>query len=602
MLMAWAVDAQNKEDINLAHSYYNAGEYEKATSLFENLFNQTRSQNYFNYYINCLIKTAEYDKAEKAVKKQMQTAKNDKSYNITLGYIYKSSNHNDKAKEQFDIVIKNIPAQRNTIISLANSFVNIGEYEYAEKTLISGAEITGENLDYDLMSVYGIAHNLSKMAEKGLDIVSNDPNQTQTIENYFQYFLNSDTNNEFYDILRLALLQRVQKKPSTALSEMLIWLFVQKKNFKSALIQAKALDRRLDESGQRLIQLGDLALESKDYAAASDAYKYVVDKGKDTYYQKAQFSQLKALFLQVENNNTTDNTILHDLKNRYEALYKEYGINNSTLPEIENYAKLLTYYLNTPDQAMKMLEDAISIKGLNSTQLATLQLQLGDTQLYDGDIWAATMTYAKVENNNKQNPKGDEAKLRKAKIAYYTGNFKWAASQLDVLKEATTKLTANDAMELSLLINDNCDRQTEQNADTSTSSISEDLSKNAELRIYARADLYFSQNKNQLAIESLDTIINNYKTHQLVDEAYYKKALIYERLNDYNSAANCYDSIVTNFGFDVLADKAAYRLANLCAEKLNDTEKAKKLYLTILTDYPGSIFAVEARKKYREIE
>lgn len=600
--MAWAVDAQNKEDINLAHSYYNAGEYEKATSLFENLFNQTRSQNYFNYYINCLIKTAEYDKAEKAVKKQMQTAKNDKSYNITLGYIYKSSNHNDKAKEQFDIVIKNIPAQRNTIISLANSFVNIGEYEYAEKTLISGAEITGENLDYDLMSVYGIAHNLSKMAEKGLDIVSNDPNQTQTIENYFQYFLNSDTNNEFYDILRLALLQRVQKKPSTALSEMLIWLFVQKKNFKSALIQAKALDRRLDESGQRLIQLGDLALESKDYAAASDAYKYVVDKGKDTYYQKAQFSQLKALFLQVENNNTTDNTILHDLKNRYEALYKEYGINNSTLPEIENYAKLLTYYLNTPDQAMKMLEDAISIKGLNSTQLATLQLQLGDTQLYDGDIWAATMTYAKVENNNKQNPKGDEAKLRKAKIAYYTGNFKWAASQLDVLKEATTKLTANDAMELSLLINDNCDRQTEQNADTSTSSISEDLSKNAELRIYARADLYFSQNKNQLAIESLDTIINNYKTHQLVDEAYYKKALIYERLNDYNSAANCYDSIVTNFGFDVLADKAAYRLANLCAEKLNDTEKAKKLYLTILTDYPGSIFAVEARKKYREIE
>ena len=600
--MAWAVDAQNKEDINLAHSYYNAGEYEKATSLFENLFNQTRSQNYFNYYINCLIKTAEYDKAEKAVKKQMQTAKNDKSYNITLGYIYKSSNHNDKAKEQFDIVIKNIPAQRNTIISLANSFVNIGEYEYAEKTLISGAEITSENLDYDLMSVYGIAHNLSKMAEKGLDIVSNDPNQTQTIENYFQYFLNSDTNNEFYDILRLALLQRVQKKPSTALSEMLIWLFVQKKNFKSALIQAKALDRRLDESGQRLIQLGDLALESKDYAAASDAYKYVVDKGKDTYYQKAQFSQLKALFLQVENNNTTDNTILHDLKNRYEALYKEYGINNSTLPEIENYAKLLTYYLNTPDQAMKMLEDAISIKGLNSTQLATLQLQLGDTQLYDGDIWAATMTYAKVENNNKQNPKGDEAKLRKAKIAYYTGNFKWAASQLDVLKEATTKLTANDAMELSLLINDNCDRQTEQNADTSTSSISEDLSKNAELRIYARADLYFSQNKNQLAIESLDTIINNYKTHQLVDEAYYKKALIYERLNDYASAANCYDSIVTNFGFDILADKAAYRLANLCAEKLNDTEKAKKLYLTILTDYPGSIFAVEARKKYREIE
>ena len=128
------------------------------------------------------------------------------------------------------------------------------------------------------------------------------------------------------------------------------------------------------------------------------------------------------------------------------------------------------------------------------------------------------------------------------------------------------------------------------------------MSKNAELRVFARAELYFSQNKNDLAMASLDTIINNYSKHSLVDEAYYKKAEIFEKNMDYVSAANCLDSVVSNYAYDVLADKAAFKLAGLCYEKLDDPERAKKLYLKILADYPGSVFAVESRKKYREIE
>ncbi len=220
--MAWSSNAQNQDDVRLAYAYYNSGEYEKAAYLFENLYAQTNSRGYFNYYITCLIKDSQFEKAEKAVKKQMSSNKTDKTYNIILGNIYNKSNRSEKATEQFETIFKDIPVQRNTVINLANQFSSIEEYGYAEKILLQSGEQNGENYDFELMSIYSQAHNSQKMIDKGLDIVHTNPQQAQMIQNNFQYYLNTDVNDEFYDKLRLTLLQRVQKNPTTAFSEMLV--------------------------------------------------------------------------------------------------------------------------------------------------------------------------------------------------------------------------------------------------------------------------------------------------------------------------------------------------------------------------------------------
>ena len=64
-----------------------------------------------------------------------------------------------------------------------------------------------------------------------------------------------------------------------------------------------------------------------------------------------------------------------------------------------------------------------------------------------------------VEKDFKENPIGHEAKFRKAKVYYYQGDFE-AQSQFEVLKASTSKLTANNAMSLSLLITDNYNSDT----------------------------------------------------------------------------------------------------------------------------------------------
>ena len=135
---------------------------------------------------------------------------------------------------------------------------------------------------------------------------------------------------------------------------------------------------------------------------------------------------------------------------------------------------------------------------------------MGDIYVYANDPWEATLIYSQVIEDNKTNSLGDDAKLKKAKLAYYMGNFRWAKSQLDALKASTSKLTANDAMDLSLLIGNNL------NMDTTA----------VPLTMFAQADLLFFQNKGDAAMAVLDGLMKLYPYNSLVDDILFRKAKI----------------------------------------------------------------------------
>jgi TolA-binding protein len=57
--------------------------------------------------------------------------------------------------------------------------------------------------------------------------------------------------------------------------------------------------------------------------------------------------------------------------------------------------------------------------------------------------------------------------------------------------------------------------------------------------------------------------------------------------------------IVDEHPFNLWADDAVFMLGDLYENKLNDKEKAKAYYQKIITDYPGSLWINEARKRFR---
>ena len=200
-------------------------------------------------------------------------------------------------------------------------------------------------------------------------------------------------------------------------------------------------------------------------------------------------------------------------------------------------------------------------------------------------MWEYTLLYSQVEKKFKEDILGHEALFRNARLSYFRGDFKWAQSQFDVLKASTSRLIANDALDLSVFIMDNLGLDTSALA----------------LQTYADAELLVFQNKFEDSFTKLDELKTNFPGHELEDDIVYLKSNIYVKLRRYDEAVAGYQYILDNYPESIRLDNSLWKLANLYENQLDDKTKAQELYETLFIDYSGSILAVEARKKYREL-
>lgn len=352
------------------------------------------------------------------------------------------------------------------------------------------------------------------------------------------------------------------------------------------MIQAKAMDKRFSENGDRVINLGRLCVSNADYAAAEKCFQYVVDKGENgSYYIPARIELVNSANKKITSVNNPARTDLEKLDNDYSTTLSQLGKNAVTAPLISNYAHLKAFYLDKIDDAISLLEETIDLPGIAPQFKAECKLELGDIYIFKGEVWEAALLYGQVDKDFKHDAIGREAKFRNARLSYYLGEFDWAAAQLNVLKAATSQLISNDAMSLALLIMDN----------TGMDSIIDPL------LIYSRADLLEFRNQNDLALTTLDSVLFIFPHHSIIDEVWFKKAEIFLKKGMNDTAAVYLNNIVGKYPDDILADDALFKLGDLYENQMNNKPKAMELYEMLLTKYPGSLFVAEARKRFRNL-
>jgi tetratricopeptide (TPR) repeat protein len=407
------------------------------------------------------------------------------------------------------------------------------------------------------------------------------------VENRLQAWLSDDVDNSKNEAYHAVLLKKLQQHPDEIIyNELLLWHSIQQKDFPFALIQAKALDRRYGENGQRVFDLAELCVSNESYDAAIDGYKYIIKKNADKeLVMRCRIELINTEFSQYKKSYLQDKSKLLLMKQEYSKLLDELGKNSFTIPLILNLAHLQAFYLYETDPAVDLLLQAINIPGVLLPDQAQCKLELADIYLFSDNPWEATLLYSQVEKTFKNEPLGHEAKFRNAKLSFYIGEFGWALAQLDVLKAATSKLIANDAMDLSLLISDN---------------IEED-SVTVPLTMFARADLLEFRNRDNDALLVLDSLIAAFPMHPIISNAIFKKAEIEVKNGEFEKTAGFYSEIIEKYPYALLADDATFNLAELYENQLNDKAKAMKLYENILTHYPGSLYVVDARKRFRSL-
>ncbi|MFW5687829.1 MAG: tetratricopeptide repeat protein, partial [Bacteroidota bacterium] len=361
-------------------------------------------------------------------------------------------------------------------------------------------------------------------------------------------------------------------------------LSVQQKDFEMALRQAKALDRRLDQQGRLVLEVAMLSASNDQYSVAAQSYEYVIGLGDLTpYYLDAKVGLLNVKFKQATSGYEIDYDLLRNVEAEYENTIQTLGLNNQTVSLVRNLANLKAFYLNNIEEAAQMLQSVIDLSNISNRVRGECRVELADILLLRGDLWDAHLLYAQVDKTFRDDPLAHEARYKNARLSFYMGEFKWAKAQLDVLKSATSRLTANDAMKLSLLIQDNL----------------EEDGTSVPLTMLARAEMHEFMHNYDMALEVLDSLESEFASHQILDDVLMTRARIFMRTGEYQSADETLLAIVTQFADGLHAPEALFLRAMLYEQVFQDKQKAMDLYTDLMVNYPGSLRNADARSRFR---
>lgn len=587
ILSSLFVQAQ-QNDSRLAYTYYQNKEYEKAAGLFLQLYERTRSSNYLDYHIICLINGKQYDKAEEVLKKFLKTDETNKDFLINLGYIYEQQGKLKKSNEYYEKAIKKLIPQSTHIRNLGYKFRNIREYDWAIKTYKKGQELLHQPNAFinELGDCYMMQRDYENMLSLFLQDLQLNPANINSITSKLSFARSNDMVNNVDQLIEKRLTELLRQNDYNPIfDELAVWYALQKKNYAQALQHATLLNQKAENKLHLFFNVARDASNAGEYDVAIETYQKVIAKGKDNnnYYIPARKEILNCQYEQYRHQQA-DSSLFRQVADDCETYLQEYSYNSTNIDIALLLSDLYAYQLQQTDTANRILEKCINLRRLNANILHQLKSKRADLLVFMDNPWEATILYTQIEKANPNNDIGYEAKLKKAWLAYYAGDLLWAKAQFDVLKGATTKLISNDAILMSHFINMNYN----ENSD------------NSNLERLARTEYLIYKQANQPALPILDSLIKHAEPG-IAERATLKKVHILNKQNHYAEAIQLLNQLKNNSSETYIQAEAIYELANLYARR-NAFPQAQELYKLLVSEYSGSVYSIEAGKQYREIE
>ena len=582
--------AQLEKDLKLADHYYSQGQYDKARPYYESVYKTNPSKIYLSRLLSCLEAEGDLKQAERMLKKAKAKSPSDLELKIQLAVFYEEHDTPTKAKKEFESLLDNFIVNPSKGIALFNAFVALSKIDYAERVLqASQKAFKNYPFHFQQADLYSLTNRKEQMLFTYLSLLEKHDYYDKSVRTLLLRRLDlTQEQTQDFKLLKKSLFERAQRVNSgVVFSELLIWMYMQVDNFSGVYNQVVSVDLRSKANGQRLYDFAKTCTENKDYSTALRAFE---EARSITTNRELKFYSLEGIlhvgYIQIsEIKRYTDEELQKVLGNYEEALQSIGPVTSRTLRVLLEYAQLLAFYAEEKDKALEVIIEAHSSISLTDMMRSELKMLQADIELLKGNIWEASLLYMQISEAFNFESIGNQAKFKSARIFYYEGEFEFAQSQLDVLKQSTSKLLSNDALELSIMITDNYGLDSNYIA----------------MAWFSKADLYIEQLQFDKAFSLFDSIRINYPFHSLADEILYKRARAMELQGEWQSALGFYADIVKFYGTDILADNALFKSAEILETKLNQAEKALDIYKQLLTQHPGSLYIYETRKRVRRL-
>ena len=594
MIMAnYSLMAQNLPEVQIANQYFIKGEKEKALTAFQSLAkSQENIPLIHNNYLNLMLDLGRNGEAEDYVERQIKKDPNNLNYKLDLGFVFIRSGDLQKGDKYIRNLIKLNKEDIYRIKAIADYLAVHNLAEYSTIALLQARE-THKNptlFTLELANFYRFQGKQDEMVEEYLSYVTQVPANITYIKNLLQVLLSKP--NEL-ESLEKHLYEKVQQNPeSEVFTDLLIWVNLQQKNFYGAYIQSRAYDKRFRKENSKTLEIAQVALSNHDYENADRSFSYVIKEFANTdNYLPARLGLIHAREAKVKRSFPVNKDSVQYLIREYQNFIAAYPDNVNAHEALLNEASLYAYYLDQKDSAVLKLNKLIVNPKVAMNLKSRSKLELGDIYLLKEEPWESTLLYSQVEKTQRETPVGYDAKLRNAKLSYYKGDFKLAQEHLDILKQATTREIANDAMDLSMRIKENT------MSDTT----------GAALKEYASIELLLYQNKTEEAIKRIELLRTNVVTgnsvdvKEILDDVYWLEANLRMKQGEFTESVALLQKILAEYPDDILSDDAYFLQGEIYELHLKEKEKAMEIYREFLNKYPGSVYAAEARKRFRNL-
>ena len=583
ILFAFHGNAQNTE---LANSYFRKGEYEKAILLYKPLFeNNPIRQDYFKSLLTCYQQVESYEASQALIEEQIQRFPEQIYLFIELGYNHQLQGQDETAQKYYKQSIDFVQQNPNFVFMIGRSF---RQNHLLDEALISyqiAKELNPKlNTEISEAQIYGEKGELEKMFSLYLDLVDKNANYFATVQRYVGNFITEDKNDSNNLLFKKLLLKRAQSNPKDAWNILLSWLFMQEQDYSKALTQEKSLFKRKPGSLERIREIGYLSFNKQDFKTSKEAFEYMLSKSEEAVLDNESKLLAEIYLLKIENNSIKEKKDKSNIEEKYTELIEKYGQGKETLELHLSFAEFLTFDYDEPEKAIVNLEKIVP-DAESEFEKGIIQMKIADILVFTDQFNQALILYTQIQYDLKNSQLAQEARFKVARTSYFKGDFQWAQNQLKVLKSSTSQLIANDALELSLKISNNIDKD----------------SLNEGLKIYAKSELLGFQKKYQQAIDTLSYVLRQFKGQQIEDNALFTQANFYQALEIYDKAEANLLTILNFHPESLLIDDSIFKLGILYRDHLQDPVKAQEMFEKIIFEYPSSIYLVDARKYYRKL-
>mgnify|MGYP001401642905 CR=1 FL=1 len=598
LLQAFSYAQQN--DFNnrflLGQSFEQAGDYERALTVYEELYKQQPNNQVILQGLNrAYVNLKEYAKSVSLLEKAIKAYPGDVTLYGLLGSSYYLEGKEELAFSTWDNGTKIQPGNETLYRMMANFALERRAFEKAIDLLKKGKAVSKDpkSFGYDLASLYSVNMNYTEAAEEYAQIVINYPDQYPYVEQKVFAFTNKP---EALDVT-IKIFEKYKNKADISFNNLLGLLFIEKKEYDKAFDYYLYLDKKQNRQGAELFNFGQRVLGEGSYEAAVKAFEYIINNyPASSFFSSSKLAYAKCLETIYERNaaDSVYDWMPYALpkegnEEKYKKIFSIYDEVIKLYPFTEvsveaHYRKGVIYYnsLNNVKKAKECFDYILKDFPLSNFFIPSADA-MADIYLNEGNIVTSTECLDRIISHNRSTAEQrNAAKLKKAKLLFYKGNFETAQVQLAEILTDLKDNSANDALELSLLI-------------STTSEDSLGLANFAEARMLA------DRNILNEAAEKFHRIAQKKENFVLSNMAEIEQAEILLAAGKYNNAVELLNNISAENEKNIYSDKALYLKAKTFQYLLKDMPKAIDNYEELLAKYPSSMYLEESRNEITKL-